>query len=251
MNHQSYQIVQSQLGRIVVPSDRPPSGFVFWTSSDFDGSLAPESIRSLLAVVSEVGGDAERLETCRQVHGTSAVEVTRTEKGWSECSDCDALWTRRSRVALGIKVADCLPVSIIDDAPDDGVVINLHAGWRGAAAGIAGETIRAAEAERGTLSSRARAWLGPSIRSCCFEVGEEVVDAFRSTHPFVDEFIDRSRQKPHIDLAGLVKRSLMDEGIPEKHIWDGGLCTRCPDSLFHSYRRSGPRAGRNLAVAGR
>lgn len=250
IDRSEFRIVDSRLGRVVVPTDSPHSGFLFWTTRDFDGSLDSDSIAMILSTVGELGGSADHLETCRQVHGTRSVEVTESEKGWSECSDCDALWTDRTGIALGIKVADCLPVSVIDPSPDRAVVINAHAGWRGAAAGIVAETIRQARPDGLARSGEARAWLGPSIRDCCFEVGEEVVEAFRPAHPYAEEYVDRSRKKPHLDLAGLVKRSLMEEGIDEDRIWDGGLCTRCPDSLFHSYRRSGPRAGRNLAVAG-
>lgn len=245
-----HRIVHTSLGDIVLPDDPPPGGFIFWTTSDFDGRLDPRSVELILTTVDEVGGEVSRFETCQQVHGISSVEVMGEKAGWSECSDCDALWTRRPGVALGIKIADCLPVSIIDPT-GEGVVINLHAGWRGAAAGIVSETIRAANGAKPALSQDAHAWLGPSIRVCCFEVGEEVVEAFRATHAWVDDFVDRSRDKPHLDLAGLVKRTLIDEGIAENRIWDGGLCTRCPESRFHSYRRSGSRAGRNLAVVGR
>ena len=245
-----HRIVQTTLGDVVVPADPPPKGFVFWTTRDFDGRLDSRSVTSILGTIDEVGGNVSRFETCQQVHGTRSVQVSGEKDGWSECSGCDALWTRQGGIALGIKIADCLPVSILDPS-DEGVVINLHAGWRGAAAGIVSETIRAAGVTEPVLSGSAHAWLGPSIRVCCFEVGEEVVDAFRPTHPWVDDFVDRSKDKPHLDLAGVVKRGLVEEGIAEERIWDGGLCTRCPDSRFHSYRRSGSHAGRNLAVAGR
>lgn len=243
-----FKILDTESGRIIVPSVPPSTGFVFWTTRDFSGSLDPGSTRTLMSTVSEIGGAASRIETCRQVHGVASVEVTATEEGWSECSDCDALWTRQRGTALGIKIADCLPVTIID--PDSETVINLHAGWRGAAAGIVPKTIDAALGGNEGVGAGPGAWLGPSIRLCCFEVGEEVVEAFRATHPDVDDHVDRSRSRPHLDLAGLVKESLIRSGIAEDRIWDGGLCTRCPDSLFHSYRRSGANSGRNLAVAG-
>ena len=250
MNSQSsaYEILTTQSGRVVVPSVPPSSGYVFWTTRDFHGSLDPGSTQTLLSTISEIGGSASRIETCRQVHGVDSVEVTSTDEGWSECSDCDALWTRRRSIALGIKIADCLPLTIIE--PDRGTVINLHAGWRGAAAGIVARTLHEARLDGANHDANAQAWIGPSIRSCCFEVGEEVVEAFRETHPEVDDHVDRSRSKPHLDLAGLVRGSLIRAGMRAEQIWDGGLCTRCPDSMFHSYRRSGKNSGRNLAVAG-
>ncbi|MBW3670899.1 MAG: polyphenol oxidase family protein, partial [Acidobacteria bacterium] len=113
MIHSEFRIVDTVLGRIVVPRDAPRNGFLFWTTRDFDGRLDAGTVGLILSAVGEIGGRADRLETCRQVHGITSVEVTALERGWSECSDCDALWTGRRRIALGIKVADCLPVSII------------------------------------------------------------------------------------------------------------------------------------------
>lgn len=245
----SFEIAESPLGRIVIPSDRPESVALFWTTVDFDGRLDEQTVATIIETARISGASPDRLETCTQVHGTRSIHVEKGNHAWSECSDCDALWTREAGVGLGIKIADCLPVSVLDEWDDEVVIINLHAGWRGAAAGIVPRTLD--HARSGNTPERARAWLGPSIRSCCFEVGEEVVDAFVEGHPYAEEYVDRSRAKPHLDLAGIVTRSLIDLGFEEEMIWDGGLCTRCPDSIFHSYRRSGPRAGRNLAVIAR
>lgn len=246
-----FQILDSSLGRIVVPSDRPPGAAIFWTTIDFDGSLDQRSTRSILETLRALGSDAERLETCRQVHGTRLIEVSGNGRGWSERSECDALWTRTRGSALGIKIADCLPVSIIDSDADDALMINIHAGWRGASAGIVRDALHSVPTAGNRFTDGARAYLGPSIRVCCFEVGDEVVDAFRITHPRADGFVDRTRKKAHVDVAGLVRSALIEEGFASERIWDAGLCTRCEGSIFHSYRRSGPRAGRNLAVIGR
>lgn len=243
-NPDRYEILDSSLGRIVVPEDSVESSLVFWTTSDFRGELDGETTEEVLNTVRDLGGGGERLETCRQVHGTRAIEVRSAGSGWSECDDCDALWTRLPGVALGIKAADCLPVTIVDES---GTTINLHAGWRGLAAGILPGTLNRVKGEA-PISASASAYLGPSIRICCFEVGEEVVDAFRKNHRWVDDFVDRSRGRPHVDLAGVATRSLIDAGVDATRIWDGELCTRCPDSMFHSFRRSGSGAGRNLAV---
>jgi copper oxidase (laccase) domain-containing protein len=91
-----------------------------------------------------------------------------------------------------------------------------------------------------TVGVPAAAWLGPSIRVCCFEVGEEVAGQFD------EAFIDRTHAKPHVDIAGLVAARLRARGVARVH--DSALCTRCDRSIFHSYRRDGKRGGRNLAI---
>ncbi|HEV8431763.1 MAG TPA: polyphenol oxidase family protein, partial [Thermoanaerobaculia bacterium] len=170
------------------------------------------------------------LNTCVQVHGVG-VGTASTEKLWQECDSCDVLWTDRRGVALGIKVADCLPVAVVDRG--NNIATNIHSGWRGAAQNIVGKTLdrhRWVDAE---------AWLGPSIRVCCFEVGEEVAERFDP------RFVDRSYPQPHVDLPAFTTDVLLKRGIERIH--DSQLCTRCDGSIFHSYRRDGS-GGRNLAI---
>jgi copper oxidase (laccase) domain-containing protein len=88
----------------------------------------------------------------------------------------------------------------------------------------------------------AYAYLGPSIRVCCFEVGEEVASQFD------EKYIDRSHAKPHVDLVAFTTDILRSRGVSAMRISDSGLCTRCPDSIFHSFRREGKGGGRNLAI---
>ena len=112
--------------------------------------------------------------------------------------------------------------------------------------------------------SSASVWLGPSIRVCCFEVGEEVAEQFTSSCAVAERFVDRSGARPHVDLVGLTAEVLRNEGFAPERIFDTGLCTRCDrgvealrglspgvtgEALFHSYRRDPKRGGRNLAIA--
>jgi YfiH family protein len=151
---------------------------------------------------------------------------------------CDALFTDQRHIALGIKVADCLPVALCD--PLHRVIANIHSGWRGAAQNITAETLDTLARETAFDPSVAYAYLGPSIRVCCFEVGEEVAAQFDA------RWIDRGRgPKPHVDLARMTESILRERGVA--HVIDTGFCTRC-NPLFHSYRRD-KKSGRNLAIA--
>lgn len=231
----------SALGRIVIPPYVPPGFAVFCTTRDFYGRLDREKAELITDVVRELAGVQTTLTTCTQVH-SATVQRAQRELGWRECDACDALWTDERHVALGIKIADCLPVTIID--PGHGVIANIHSGWRGAVQGITAETIGAVE--RGTPfdPTDALAYLGPSIRVCCFEVGEEVAAQFD------ERFLDRSRSKPHVDLVAFTRDLLRRRGFTDDRIFDSELCTRCDGSIFHSYRRDGAGGGRNLAIVG-
>ena len=226
-----WNIETSPIGRIAVPPSLPPGFAVFSTTRDFPGRIVPEQLTSV--VRSRFGLDTS-LTTCVQVHSATVTRAQR-EASWRECDSCDALWTSEKGVSLGIKVADCLPVSLLD--PANGVIANVHSGWRGAVARITANAIDAAPLDPATT----HAYLGPSIRACCFEVGEEVATQFD------ERFLDRSREKAHVDLVAYTIDLLRDRGIT--NISDSELCTRCDGSIFHSYRRDGAGQGRNLVVA--
>ena len=65
---------------------------------------------------------------------------------------------------------------------------------------------------------------------------------------FDSEYIDRTHDKPHIDIAKLTIDVLRSRSFREEHIHDSALCTRCSGSMFHSYRRD-RTTGRTLALA--
>jgi len=236
----SWPIEHTGIGRIVVPPSLPAGFGLYYTTIDFDGRLDQEAAARLMRIVHDRFGIDATLSTCVQVHGKSVVRAI-SDTRWRECDSCDALFSSDSGTALGIKVADCLPVSIAD--MDRGVIANIHSGWRGAVQKIAAEAIDVV----GPVGVNAQAWLGPSIRVCCFEVGEEVVDEFRASYSNAEAFVDRSNAKPHIDLPALTAALLIERGFAPKHIHESRLCTRCDGSIFHSYRRK--RGGRNLAIA--
>lgn len=225
-----WNVETSALGRIAVPPFIPPGFAVFATTRDYPGRIVAEE---LTGVVRERFGLSTSLTTCRQIHSATVVQARR-EEAWRECDSCDALWTAGKGVSLGIKVADCLPVALIDAAR--GVIANVHSGWRGAVQRITARALDAAPLDPASTS----AYLGPSIRVCCFEVGEEVAAQFE------ERFVDRSRAKPHVDLVAFTIDILRARGIGE--ISDSGMCTRCEGSIFHSFRRDGAGQGRNLVV---
>ncbi len=235
-------IKHTSIGRIVVPP-HVPSGFrLFYTTIDIDGRITPELLQFI---------DAP-LASCNQVHGAAVHDAS--NDALSLCEDrlqpvtadrlkpvltqkpepeCDALWTDKRPMALAIKVADCLPISLIDTG---GVMANIHSGWRGTVQNITAATLDVTPLDPKTTT----AWLGPAIRVCCFEVGEDVAALFDAG------YVDRTRgPKPHVDTAAVVADVLRSRGFDR--IIDTGLCTRCEGSIFHSYRRR-KQGGRNLAI---
>ena len=238
-------IEDSPFGRIVIPERLPAGKALFYTTIDFDG----RDLNDISGFLKQRFGIESSLFTCTQVHGATVVGVQRLlpavrgeggrrpDEGQSPT--CDALWTADRHVALGIKVADCLPVTLMGSR----VLANIHSGWRGTVQRITAITLDAIEREASFDPRASLAFLGPSIRVCCFEVGEEVARQFDA------RFVDRSHAKPHVDVVGHTAALLVDRGFAASNIVDSGLCTRCDGSIFHSYRREGKGGGRNLAIA--
>jgi YfiH family protein len=240
-----FRIEESPLGRIAVAPSVPAGCAVFYTSIDFLGRITDELSRMMTAFIRERFGIDASMTTCYQVH-SATVRLAQHEPQWRECDACDALWSADRHVALGIKVADCLPVAIIDSAHS--VIANVHSGWRGTVQNITSETIDALQRSGAFAAAAARAYLGPSIRACCFEVGEEVVREFTEAFEGFERYVDRTQAKPHIDLPAVTRDILQERGFREENIFDSQICTRCEDSIFHSYRRAGKGGGRNLAL---
>jgi YfiH family protein len=236
-----WTIESSPFGRIAVAPAVPPGFAVFCTTRDFPGFLDEAGAAALTAFIRQRFGVESSLTTCTQVHGAAAARAGRMTTPWRECDACDALWSDERGVALGIKVADCLPVAMLD--PSHNVIANVHSGWRGAVQRIAASTVDVLERSTSFSAREALAYLGPSIRACCFEVGEEVAGQFD------ERFVDRSGARPHVDLAAMTVDALTRRGFDPSRLFDSGLCTRCEGSIFHSYRRDGKGSGRNLAFA--
>jgi YfiH family protein len=242
-------VEDSPLGRVVVAPHLPAGSALFYTTIDFDGRLDRASVSRITAFLRDRFGVDASLTTCTQVHGATVRKARALDplsSPWRECDSCDALWSPEVGTALGIKVADCLPVSMVDSKAS--VVANVHSGWRGTVQKIVTTTVGAMRAGSPFSPARALAFLGPTIRQCCFEVGEEVVQEFRSAFGDMTPFVDRSGPNPHIDVVAVTRSLLTALGFSGDRIHDSGLCTRCDGSIFHSYRRGRPNAGRNLAI---
>lgn len=245
----NWQIEQSSLGRIAVPRNLPRGLAVFCTSSDFEGRLHEGAVDALVRLLRERFALECTLASCGQIHRATVATAARVPERWRETPDCDALVSIDDRVALAIKIADCLPVALFDtEGPG---VANVHSGWRGSAARVVPAALARMTELHGTRPGSLRVWLGPSIRGCCFEVGEEVVEAISLAYGDAEPFVDRSRgPRPHVDLTGLTISVLERAGVDQSAIDDSGLCTLCEGSIFHSFRRDGERSGRNLMIIG-
>lgn len=208
----------------------------------------PTSVReNRQLLLRAVGASRAQLIVPNQVHGTRVVTVeSADEEAVSRaCAQAeqgaDALVVRSSQVAALLCFADCLPLIL---AAPDGSFSVVHAGWRGAVAGIAGTAVRALEQASGLSAKTFNAYIGPHIRKECFQTGRDVAERFR------EAFGSCCVPDPeHVSLASAVSVDLQCAGMLCQRIFDAGICTKCNPEDYYSYRASGGVCGRHGALA--
>ncbi|MDQ3646946.1 MAG: polyphenol oxidase family protein [Actinomycetota bacterium] len=172
-----------------------------------------------------MGFDPAHLASSHQVHGRAVVSAGQDARG--DLGEADIITVRDTDALAMILTADCVPVVI---AGTDAVAA-VHAGWRGIARGAVEEGL--ARVGRPLV-----AWIGPSIRACCYEVGPEVVAAFAAKDL-------PSARAGRVDPADAALRLLERSGVDRVAVAD--VCTSC-DRRYFSHRRDGV-TGRQGAFA--
>jgi polyphenol oxidase len=203
-----------------------------------------------VAAAATVGCPLDRMRRVRQVHGATVHVVQDATPGGAPRPPADALVTRTPGLALTVVTADCVPVLLAD--PASGAVAAVHAGWRGTAADVAGAAVRALGREFGVAPSGLIAAIGPSIGACCYEVGEELLEAFaeagHDSAARADWFSRDDAGRLRIDLWAANRDLLVHAGLRPDRVHVAGLCTKTHLEWFESYRADGPQAGRLAAI---
>jgi len=194
------------------------------------------------------------LVTARQIHSADVRSLKDRADAQAEPTACDALTASLPRTLLAIQTADCLPLLIVDERTR--AFAAVHAGWRGTLAGIVARTVERMQREYDSRPADLRAALGPGICPAHFEVGPEVLDAFRREYSYADELFSNLQPsgKGYIDLNRANVRQLMDAGLSADRLHVSGLCTIERGDLFFSYRRERGHerpVGRLMSVIGR
>jgi YfiH family protein len=182
----------------------------------------------------------------RQIHGT---DVERVEPRYADgrgelpgrvrvvlAGRVDGLVVSTPGVLLASTAADCVPMSLVD--PVARIIGLVHAGWRGAAAGILRRGV-ARVMEAGAERDRLLLHLGPAICGACYEVDRPLLEAFG---------VDAERGC--LDLRGRLVHEALEAGLREANVTVSTLCTKCGPEDLHSHRGSGGEAGRMAAFTG-
>ena len=167
-----------------------------------------------------------------QVHGCSIVEALK------DGQYADGIWTKVAGLPIGVRSADCVPILLAGLVQNQPWVAAVHAGWKGATAGILRRIVAVFTNLGGNPNDLTWA-LGPAILKCHFEVGEEVIAAAKQDAAWFDELVvpGPKKGKFHLDLHGLLRAQAVDLGLDLARDGSIALCTYCHPKLLSSYRR--------------
>lgn len=218
--------------------------------NDDSEELIAENRRRFLNVV----GEEFRLATVWQEHG-DRIKLVKSSKDIPESDDkADAVVSAMDGVLAAVKTADCVPVLIGDRETRSFTAV--HAGWRGTAVSIAKKAVETLQREFGAKPENMIAAIGPAACGRNYEIGEDVMAAFRDAfgEDVMRYFSPTRPGHALVDLHAVNRDQLIDAGIPDAAVFTAPYCTMERDDIFFSYRKDRPKygkTGRLLSVIGR
>jgi YfiH family protein len=206
-----------------------------FTPVDFD---SPMTVVQRAYLQKECARDIPQVFWRKQVHGDDILAAHGPVESVKDYPDADAFITDEKNLALAIRTADCVPVFIFD--PRRRAIGLAHAGWKGTYQSIAARTVHKMQAEYASRIADLKVVLGPGIRKCCYQVGEEFRDNFPS-------YVEDREGLLYADMISANRDQLLRAGVGQENILDSGTCTCCNKDYF-SFRRDGLKAGRMISL---
>ena len=214
------------------------------------------------SLVSDGAFGADALVTASQIHSAKVRVLTAENRGEGMTGpageECDCFVTDVPGVLPMIRVAYCTPILLAVTKNDGSPVIGaVHAGWKGSAAGIAGEAVEKM-VSLGAVRESIRAAIGPHIGTCCYEVGPDLLEsvtamagaAFAAAYCSPRRTDENGTEKYTADLTGMNLYWLAKAGVTADRVDLSDACTMCRSDLFHSHRATGGKRGAMGAVIG-
>ena len=203
-----------------------------------------------------LGTDPEHMVASRQTHTTNIHAVTEKDCGngigrASSYEDIDGLVTDVPGIALVTYYADCVPLYFVD--PVHKAIGLSHSGWKGTVHRMGKVTLERMAEEFGTRPEDVQAAIGPSICQDCYEVSEDVAEAFMNE--FADHQDDqlvyrKDNGKYQLNLWRANELVLLEAGIRPEYLTITNVCTCCNHELLFSHRASHGQRGNLGAFLG-
>ena len=208
-------------------------------------------LKNYRTVGKNFGINYEHFITVNQSHGDKILVIDNQTEKIKDFFDKakklkkDALITDKLFLPIGILTADCASIILFDKKKK--VIAIAHAGWRGTVLRIGQKVFAEMKRHYGTAPENCLVSIGPSIKKCCYEVGEEVVESLRSNFSVWKDFVMKKGNKWNFSIDELNVFQMMEIGIPPRNISKSNLCTSCSKDLFFSYRAEKGITGRSLS----
>ena len=185
-----------------------------------------------------------------QTHTSNVRVITEEDRGKGilkpqDYSDVDGMITNVPGIVLVTSYADCVPLYFVD--PVRKAIGLSHSGWKGTVGHIGQKTVWKMHEVYGSEPKDIVAAIGPSICQSCYEVSDDVAEAFRANFTAdeaADILLDKGNGKYQLDLWKANWYVLTDAGILPEHLSVTDLCTAChPDLLWSHRKTNGQRGG--------
>lgn len=211
----------------------------------------PEAVRENFKRLSDaLEVEYEKFVFTDQTHTVNVRRVTAADAGKGlvrerDYKDVDGLITADAGLVLSTFFADCVPLYFVD--PVHPAIGMSHSGWRGTVCRMGKVTIEAMQKEFGSRPEDLICAIGPSICQDCYEVSEDVAEAFRAAFPgHEDEILKKSPKyadKYQLDLWRANEIVLLEAGVKKEHLAVTDICTCGNPRLLFSHRASQGKRG--------
>lgn len=211
----------------------------------FNHGIADDSLENRKDFLKQLGIDYRRLVCGKQTHSANIRLVAEADAGRGALSyddafdDTDAFITKNRNLPLAVFTADCLSVFLYD--PVKNAVGIVHAGWKGTQLQISAKTVAAMREEFRSMPADLLVGLGPAMRQCCYEIGEDIRNQFTYG-------LKEINGRYFLDVAGINEKQLCDCGVKQGNISDCNECTFHRGEDFFSFRREAAQSGRLISV---
>lgn len=196
-----------------------------------------DGVNNLLSLKEDF--NVNEVKYLKQIHSDKVFVYDNHDKDFLE-NEGDGIITDKKDVIIGAFTADCVPVILVDESV--GAIGAIHSGWKGTFNDISKKAVERMMEQYNCSAENIKAYIGPHIRQCCYEVSEELRERFIEKFTVPREQLFNGR---NLSMELCIEEDLKSIGLNEKNIYSLNLCTHCEkkNDLF-SYRRSNGTYGR-------
>lgn len=196
-----------------------------------------EGVNNLLSLKEDF--DVCEVQYIKQIHSNDVLVYDKSQKDFIE-NEGDAIVTNEKSVIVGVFTADCVPVILIDERTS--TISAIHSGWKGTFNDISKKAVEKMIKDFNCDANNIKAYIGPHIRQCCYEVSEELKEKFINKFNIPSEKLFKGR---NLSMELCIQKDLKSIGIKEDNIYSLNLCTHCEkENKLFSYRKSNGTYGR-------